>query len=87
VRPHRVRALDDPNEIAVTESSSERAYDDDSVRLAVQVTDTGAIRVEALGLGVSAAVQLSVMGAQRLSGLLGAAITTAIHRGLGGSAR
>ena len=48
------------------------------------MTDTGAIRVEALGLGVSAAVQLSVMGAQRLSGMLGAAITTAIHNGIGG---
>ena len=36
------------------------------------------------GLRVSAAVQSSVMGAQHLTGMLGAAITTAIHKGIGG---
>jgi hypothetical protein len=65
-------------------TTSNYAYDDEQVRLGVEVTDTGAIRVEALGLGVSAAEQLSVMGAQRLTGMLGAAITTAIHNGIGG---
>ena len=39
------------------------------------------------GTGVGAAVNLIVIRAQRLSGLLASAITTAIHRGLGGGAR
>jgi hypothetical protein len=73
--------------VAVTTSSPQYAYDDDQVRLGVEVTETGGIRIEAAGTGVGAAVNLTVMGAQRLSGLLAAAITTAIHRGLGGGAR
>ena len=66
-------------------SSPQYAYDDEQVRLGVEVTETGGIRIEAAGTGVGAAVNLTVMGAQRLSGLLSGAITTAIHRGLGGS--
>ena len=65
-------------------SSAQYAYDDEQVRLGVEVTETGGIRIEAAGTGVGAAVNLTVMGAQRLSGLLASAITTAIHRGLPG---
>jgi len=74
-------------EAVVSTSSARYAYDDEQVRLGVEVTETGGIRVEAAGTGVGAAVNLTVMGAQRLSGLLASAITTAIHRGLGGGAR
>jgi len=74
-------------EAVVSTSSAQYAYDDEQVRLGVEVTETGGIRVEAAGTGVGAAVNLTAMGAQRLSGLLASAITTAIHRGLGGAAR
>jgi hypothetical protein len=78
------RDLDHPG---VAVSTSNYAYDDEQVRLGVEVTETGGIRIEAAGTGVGAAVNLTVMGAQRLTGLLTAAITTAIHGGLGGGAR
>jgi hypothetical protein len=71
----------------VAVGTSNYAYDDEQVRIGVEVTETGGIRVEAAGTGVGAAVNVTVMGAQRLSGLLASAITTAIHRGLGGGAR
>jgi hypothetical protein len=68
-------------------NTSNYAYDDEQVRLAVEVTELGGIRIEAAGTGVGAAVNLTVTGAQRLSGLLASAITTAIRRGLGGGGR
>ena len=54
------------------------------MRLGVEVTELRGIRIEAAGAGVGAAVNLTIVDAQRLSGLLAAAIATAIHRGLGG---
>jgi len=50
------------------------------------VTKEGDILLEATGTGVSAGVTLTVVGAQRLATMLGGAITTASHGGLGGSA-
>ena len=59
-------------------------YQDDAALLGISVTDDGGILLQASGTRVSAAIVLTVVGAQRLSGMLGSAITTAIHRGLGG---
>jgi len=68
----------------VTESSPMHEYQDESARLAVDLTGDGAIRVRAASAGVGAAVELSIVGAQRLATMLGAAVTSAIHRGLPG---
>ena len=59
-------------------------YQDEGTRLAVDLTGDGGIRVRAAGGGVGAAVDLTVVGAQRLATMLGSALTTAIHRGLPG---
>ena len=56
-------------------------YADDHVRLAVDNAPGGVIRVRAAAAGCGATFDLSVVGAQRLTSMLGAAITTAITRG------
>ena len=59
-------------------------YADDGTRLAVDVAADSTIRVRAAAAGVGAAVDLSVVGAQRLASMLGSAVTAAIQRGLPG---
>ena len=66
----------------MSESSPLHEYQDESTRLAVNLTGDGAIRVRAASGGLGAAVELSIVGAQRLATMLGAAVTGAIHRGL-----
>ena len=59
-------------------------YHDDSVVLSVE-PPTGSrptIRLSAVVTGVGAVVDLSALGAQRLSSLLAAAVTSAITRGM-----
>jgi len=60
-------------------------YQDEGTRLAVDLTGDGGIRVRAAGGGVGAAVDLTVVGAQRLATMLGSAIAGAIQRGLPGA--
>jgi hypothetical protein len=60
------------------------SYVDDGTRLAVDLPGDGSIRVRAVSGSVGASVVLSIIGAQRLTTMLGSAITTAIHRGLPG---
>ena len=65
-------------------SSSVHEYSDEGTGLAVGLTGDGGIRIRAASGGVGAAVDLSIIGAQRLATMLGSALTAAIHRGLPG---
>ena len=67
-------------------SSPVHEYSDEGTRLAVDLTGDGGIRVRAAS-GVGAAVDLTVLGAQRLATVSGSAIAGAIHRGLPGAGR
>jgi hypothetical protein len=57
-------------------------YTDDGTKLAVDLPGDGSIRVRAVSGPVGAAVDLGVVGAQRLATMLGSAVTAVIHRGL-----
>lgn len=68
----------------MSESSPLHEYQDESARLAVDLTGDGGIRVRVASGGVGAVVDLTIIGAQRLATMLGSAVTAAIHRGLPG---
>lgn len=63
--------------------SSPHQYADEFVQLGVDNADRdGVIRLRAAGGGCGTVIDLSVLGAQRLSTMLAASIRTAISRGL-----
>ena len=66
-------------------SSPVHEYSDEGIRLAVDLTGDGGIRVRAASGGVGAVVDLTVVGAQRLATTSGSAIADAIQRGLPGA--
>jgi hypothetical protein len=66
----------------VSESSTPD-YVDGDVQLSVDTaTDHRPIRLRAAGIGVGCVVDLTALGAQRLSAMLDSAVTSAITRGM-----
>jgi hypothetical protein len=71
--------------VSRSSSNPDREYADELAGLGVEIDkDGGTIRVRAANDGLGAVVNLSVVGAQRLATMLGAAVVTAVHRGIPG---
>jgi hypothetical protein len=70
--------------VTATGPGSSREYIDDGLQLAVDLPGNGTIRLRVADDRVGATFDLSVLGGQRLSTMLGGAIATVIARGLPG---